>query len=264
MSGTLRRSRRLGLVIALAILIAALGSALTWLAANPAIAGTLCPPCFGLAHLDGRIWVEPSLGAGERERLINSLAEARAAVSSVFGNLATDPVLLVCASEKCDRRLGGRGTRAVAFGWHIVRVSPRGRNVVVLAHELSHTEFHWRTGAWALVSGRYPAWFDEGLAVLISRDPRFLEVGGVGAPRCKGNWDESEMAALPRSVWQWMREAGETRDLYSRAACIVARWYAAAGRDGLMELIEELRGGADFDAAFARDRGRRLPRPPQG
>lgn len=261
MSGTPRGRRRLGLFLVLGLLITALGSAVLWLSVNPAIGASLCPQCFGLEHLQGRVWVEKSMGERERERLLKGLSEARAAVSSFFGDLAADPMILVCAREECDQRLGGRGTRAVTFGWHIVRVSPRGRSATVLAHELAHTEFHQRAGAAAFLRGRYPAWFDEGLAVLISRDPRFLEVGGLGAPRCKGNWTEAQMASLPQSVWQWMREAGETRDLYTRAACIVARWYAGAGRDGLMELIAELRVGADFDEAFARDRGRRLPQP---
>lgn len=262
MLGKRRRRRFWFLWSSIAALLIAAAGVSTWLAANPAIAAFLCPACFGLERLDGRIYVERSLKERDRVRLQEQLAAARRNVSDVLGTLRADPVLLVCASEACDRSLGGRGTRAAAYGWHFARVSPRGRNAAVLAHELTHTEFHWRVGARAMLTGAFPAWFDEGLAVLISRDPRFLDISAGGSPRCKGEWSEQELADLPQSVWQWMREAGETRNLYTRAACMVARWYAAVGRQGLLELIGELAAGEDFATAFARDRSRRLPAAP--
>lgn len=240
-------------------LLSGLGWGGAWLAARPVVAAYLCPACFGFEEIAPRIHVESVLSAAERVRLLEHLGQARSAIKGVFGALESDPAILVCAREDCDRRFGGGGTRGVTFGWHIVQIAPRGRNAVVLTHELAHAEFHRRAGFKALASASYPAWFDEGLAVLLSRDARFVDASGVGAPRCRGNWGEEEVAQLPSSMGQWMRELGDNRSLYTRAACKVARWYAAAGREGLLAFIDDLRDGVGFETAFARDHARRLP-----
>ena len=66
----------------------------------------------------------------------------------------------------------------------------------------------------------------------------------------------TEIAKLPRSSWQWTEQMWRTRDLYERAACAVARWYQSAGRGGVMALVEDLRNGRDFEAAFVARKGR--------
>ena len=53
-------------------------------------------------------------------------------------------------------------------------LSPRGLDMVMAAHELSHIELHNRVGVFR--SWREtPGWFDGGFAVLVSEDPRYTE-----------------------------------------------------------------------------------------
>lgn len=238
------------------VLIGLVSAAAVWLSANPTLMAYLCPSCFGFEPAGTRVFVEAKLSRAERNQLTTDLAEARKRVAAMYGSAEADPVWLVCASEECDRRIGGKGARAVTYGWHIVRVSPRGRTPVVLAHELSHAELHQRIGWWALATGSYPAWFDEGLAVLVSRDSRVLDLSRVSAPRCRVVMTDADVKRLPRNSWDWADEMWRTRDLYERAACVVARWYQTAGRKGVLALIEDLRSGQDFAAAFAA-RGKR-------
>lgn len=237
-------------------LIGLVSAAAVWLAANPTLVAYVCPSCFGFEQAGPRIHVEPRLTRAERNQLTADITEARKRVATMYGSAEADPLWLVCVSEDCDRRIGGKGARAVTYGWHIVRVSPRGRTAVVLAHELSHAELHRRIGWWALATGGYPAWFDEGLAVLVSRDSRMLDLTRVSAPRCRVVMADADVKRLPRSSWEWADEMWRTRDLYERAACVVARWYQTAGRNGVLALIDDLRSGQDFTTAFAA-RGKR-------
>lgn len=232
---------------AIGLLIAISG----WLMANPIMSAYLCPSCFGYQHLAGRVYVEARLTRAERSQLTTDLAEARKRVAAMYGVVEADPVVIACGSDDCDRRLGGKGARGATYGWHVVRLAPRGRSATILAHELAHAELHQRVGWWGLMTGAYPAWFDEGLAVLVSRDTRTLDFTRASAPRCRVVMSDADIAKLPRSMWQWSDQIARTRDLYERAACAVARWYQSAGRQGVMSLVEDLRNGREFEQAFA-------------
>lgn len=251
------RGRRWWVLIGVAVAVSCLIiNAGAWLAFNPILAAYLCPSCFGFQHLAGRTYVEPRLTRAERGQVTTDLAEARRRVSAMYGKVDADPVVLVCGSDDCDRRLGGKGARGATYGWHVVRIAPRGRSAVILAHELAHAELHGRVGWYGLLTGTYPAWFDEGLAVLVSRDTRALDYTRVSAPRCRAVVSEAEVARLPRTSTQWNEQMWKTRDLYERAACAVARWYQSAGRKGVIALVEDLRSGRDFEAALAARKGR--------
>jgi hypothetical protein len=81
-----------------------------------------------------------------------------------------------------------------------VMLSPRGIDAVIAAHELAHVELHERLGSHA---GHVPQWFDEGLAVLVSDDPRYLRPE-TAVDRCLVASDE----ALPATLPEWLRAAG--------------------------------------------------------
>lgn len=96
----------------------------------------------------------------------------------------------------------------------VVRLSPRGFDPVILVHEASHVALHGRLGTIRLLSGAVPAWFDEGLAVIVSGDARYLAPGSTAAERCT-----AEPTEMPASPWTWAREAGRRTTLYAETAC---------------------------------------------
>lgn len=252
-----RPRRRWGLLVFILSAVGVLTGAGWWLSGNPVLVAMFCPSCFGFERLSDRVFIEPGITVMERRRLESDLAAAGRRVGDMYGTLQARPVVLVCYSKACDRRIGGKGARAATYGWHVIRVSPRGSNTVILAHELAHAEFHYRVGWIAMLTSAYPAWFDEGLAVLVSRDPRSLRLSRLQAPRCRVVMAPEEVARLPRTPWDWSSEMWRTRDLYEKAACAVARWYQAAGREGVLSLIEDLRSGARFATAFEKKSARR-------
>ena len=71
----------------------------------------------------------------------------------------------------------------------------------LLAHEFSHVELHAQIGVFRLLMGAIPAWFDEGLAVIVADDPRYLRPGATSATRCSAE----PGGDLPSSPFKWGR-----------------------------------------------------------
>lgn len=206
----------------------------------PAVAAYGCPHCYGLERLTDRIYVEREMPAVERVALQDLVGRAAKRVGDFYGSFDRAPVLLVCGTSVCDRRTGGRGARAETYGSAFIRVSPRGINETILAHEFSHAELHGRIGTWRMLHGALPAWFDEGLAVVVSDDARYLAPGATAAMRCRAEPDVDAQIGS----FAWGSIAGKTPGLYAQAGCRVLRWMEAnGGRPGLLAAVDEIAKG---------------------
>jgi hypothetical protein len=207
---------------------------------SPAMAAYACPSCYGLLRITSSLFVDPAMSVEARTKLQEAISRAAVQVAAFYGSFDQAPTLLVCATKECDHKLGGRGARANTYGTTFIRVSPDGLNQTILAHEFSHVELHTRIGLMRFLTGAIPAWFDEGLAVIVSDDARYLKPGTISAMRCLA---EPE-GGLPSSLSQWRLLAGKTPSLYAQAACGVMRWMEAnGGTAGLLTAISQVAGG---------------------
>lgn len=222
-------------------LVLAGGMAFFW--ALPALAAVGCPSCYGLEPAAPGVPVERAMPEEGRRRLLADAGDAAAAVALWFGETGTSPVLLACVTEDCDRRLGGLGARAVTYSTPVgtvIRLSPRGLDRVILTHELSHVALHGRVGLLRVLTGALPTWFDEGVAVVVSEDARYLRPGDMAAARCRAE----PSGALPETPRAWNRVAGRQPMLYAEAACGVLRWMERhGGRAGLSAALDALAEG---------------------
>lgn len=184
----------------------------------PAVAAYACPRCYDLKPVGERIFVDQQMNGEQVCQIRQVVADARKRVKDFYGHLEQQPALLICSSARCESRLAGGGGKARAFGSSFVLVSPAGRNATVLSHELSHIELHGRVGLLKLATGALPAWLDEGIAVIVSRDDRYLERDARGQLNCRIELEGD----LPASSREWRRQAGtHERPLYAMAACRV-------------------------------------------
>lgn len=106
----------------------------------------------------------------------------------------------------------------------MVRLAPRGLTPTILTHELTHAEIHARLGIGGQVARRLPRWMDEGIAVIVSDDPRYLGPG-AGGQRCL----RAPRADLPATPGRWVALAARERDIYAEAACATLLWQAENG-----------------------------------
>ena len=207
---------------------------------SPAVAAYACPSCYGLLRLTGSLFVDPAMSVEDTTKLQETISRATGQVAAFYGSFEHAPTLLVCATKECDHRLGGKGAKANTYGTTFIRVSPDGLNQTILAHELSHVELHKRSGPMKFLAGAIPAWFDEGLAVIVSDDARYLKPGATSGMKCLA---EPE-GGLPSSPSQWRPLASKTPGLYAQAACRVMRWIEAnGGMAGLLTAISQVADG---------------------
>lgn len=241
--------RRWGSRLAAVAIVAGCGILPSWFVlTTPALAAAICPSCYGFTRLEDGIFVESNMPAEKRNLLFSSVTSAKEDVVKYFGKLSRHPTIVACATETCDKRVGGRGARASTYsfpGGSVLRLSPRGLDRTIVTHEWVHVEVHARIGVLHQIRGAVPAWFDEGLAVIISKDERYLKSGASAAERCT----QPAEAGLPVSPFEWGPLAGKSPMIYAKAGCTVLNWLEAnGGNTGLMIALEEVAKG-----------GRRLP-----
>ncbi|MGI3899256.1 MAG: hypothetical protein ACRYGP_00060 [Janthinobacterium lividum] len=123
-------------------------------------------------------------------------------------------------------------------------LSPRGTDVAIAAHELAHIELHSRIGLARTVLKAVPQWFDEGLAVVVSDDPRYLAADRNG-DRCL----VEPQGELPIGRAAWI-ETAQNDELYAKAACRVSRWIGSRGGSrAIVEMATAVGRGESFDSA---------------
>ncbi|GLI01306.1 hypothetical protein [Phytohabitans aurantiacus] len=235
----LTRRRRVVVWVA-GVLVAVLAAATGALAyAYPSVAATTCPRCYGLVPLRDGLYAERGLSEARRQEIVALYTEANARVAAFYGARASSPTILACDTTECYSRIGGGGERGVAVLNRAVMLSPRGLDAVIAAHEMSHVELHQRLDA-----GHVPQWFDEGLAVLVSGDERYL-LPDTGGDRCRLTSQE----ALPETLDEWLRAASSDEQVYAKAACRVSRYVdASGGPQAILTLIDSLNHDAPFPA----------------
>ncbi|TDD15671.1 hypothetical protein [Nonomuraea diastatica] len=206
--------------------------------AYPSMAATTCPGCYGLTKLEEGVYTEPGLEDAERSRVKQVAEQARRRVAAFYGTPVSAPDLLVCLTEDCYARIGGGKERGVAVLNRSVMLSPRGVNTVIASHEMAHVELHARLSSGADV----PQWFDEGLAVVVSDDARYLSPASAG-DRCL----IEPIEPLPVTLDEWLAVARHDAGTYAKSACQVSRWLRDnGGRAALATLIERLNAGEPF------------------
>ena len=200
------------------------------------------PTWFGFTAISEGVYVDNKMSTDQRQEFLKTLSLAKERVSAFFGHIKGTPKVFACATEECYVSHGGTTDKGKAYGASMLLLSPRGLNAVIASHELTHIELHSRVGAfrsWRAI----PPWFDEGLAVLVSEDPRYTEDAWLKATDNGCNAPNLENIGEMLGKGDWLLSYGTARRE-------VGAWYLHAGRAGLERLIAEVKNGSDFNSAF--------------
>ena len=95
-------------------------------------------------------------------------------------------------------------------------------------------------GFWGWARGTVPAWFDEGLATVVSGDPHFKRDASRKAVR--------EIMKITSYFGQWAEHAEKVgwRTAYGAAATRVRQLERIIGRDGLKRFVAQLARDGDL------------------
>lgn len=116
-----------------------------------------------------------------------------------------------------------------------------------MLHELSHIELNARLGYIRAAFGGVPVWFDEGVAVIVSDDPRYLLPKYSAGTRCRYKPD----GPLPSDEREWRHSGALANEIYGIAACRVLGWMDAnGGMSAVGVLIAATARGERFEELF--------------
>jgi hypothetical protein len=218
---------------------------ITAIFAYPAGAAAACPTCYGFDELEPGLYLERGASDVKASHIKAIVAEARLRVSAFYGSPIVDPSILICATDECYHRLGGGDSRGRTLVDQAIFLAPAGINATIASHELSHVQIHSRIGKLPTLLGSVPEWFVEGVAVVVSDDPRYLAPAG-SSDRCLVAPD----GPLPWTLRDWLINA-RSQQLYAKAGCAVSRWMSArGGPQAVIELLRKVGGGYSFEAAY--------------
>ena len=189
--------------------------------------------------------------SNSKDELITLVNDAKARNTDFWGDLHSNPVIIICDNEKLLARLGGdHDTNTIIFPSQqsYISVSNEYCNIDILSHEMTHAEFHARLSVSAL--SKIPTWFDEGIATQNDyREQYDLDT-----------WDEKTDNGKNTVALEDMDEpsefyagtADDRRFRYLNAKHEVHIWLENHKQQGLFNLIDSLNNGTDFDTAYGK------------
>lgn len=206
----------------------------------------------GMEQIAPDVYVTPQMPALMRHSLLYHLQQANQRIVAFFGSRQARPVIIAGHDLSAIRYFGTAQARTglthLAITGAYIVLEPEGINTDVLTHELCHAELMARVG-WRSRTFQVPAWFDEGLAMLL--DERFpqaeqeweiLTHGGLSAPPLDMLATNRRFFGNPHHVYL----------NYLTARHEVKLWYEKNGQAGLLELCRCLAAGKPFERCYHR------------
>lgn len=189
--------------------------------------------------------------AGDRQELFEMIEHAKDRVRTFFGDVCfqDETIFIICDDEKLTRKLGeDHGTVILYFPseTHYICISDGYLELDILAHEITHAELHTRLSTEA--QKRIPTWFDEGIALQNDYRERYSEAQWIAQTDNGKNAVALEDIDTPAEFYAG--EAEDRRFRYLNAKHELDVWMISHGQQGLLELLDRLNGGADFNTAY--------------
>ena len=209
-----------------------------------------CRPAF--TEIADHVYINKS-NAREHQEILDLIERAEERVRAFFGDLrfSDETIFVICDDERLTRKLGeDHATVTISFPFekHYICISDEYLDLDILAHEITHAELRARLTARA--QGKIPAWFDEGLAVQNDDRERYSEAQWIAQT---GNGERIvALEEMDTPAEFYAGTAEDRRFRYLNAKHELGLWMASHGRQGLLELIENLNDGADFHTAYGR------------
>ena len=211
---------------------------------------TTVPYRSAFMEIASRVYINRNY-AGDRHTLLEMIEQAKNRVRTFFGELCFQDktTFIICDDEKLTRKLGeDHGTVIVSFPIEALFICISGEylELDILAHEITHAELRSRLSAKAQKA--IPTWFDEGLALQNDYREQYSEAQWVAQTDNGKNTVALEYMDTPAEFYDG--EAEDRRFRYLNAKHELDVWMSAHGQNGLLELLDKLNGGADFNNVY--------------
>ena len=189
--------------------------------------------------------------SGNIKEAIQLTEEALERDRAFFGELqCTDTTIIIfCDDDKLLSKLDGdHDTKTSYTKKNYISVSDEDLNIDIIAHELTHAELHTRLNVKALKS--IPTWFDEGLAT----QNDYREQYGLKAwiEQTDNGKNTVPLEDMDTGSEFYADPLEDRRFRYLNAKHEVSVWMDTHQQKGLLELLDKLNKGKDFDSVYSR------------
>lgn len=203
--------------------------------------------------LDG-VWLDDDY-SGDVEDACAVVFAARDRVKTFFGEIKSEPCLIITENEKKLNRIGGEHdiiTFAVGDVYSYISVSADSFNVDVTAHELMHAETHNRLYRGKITFERgVPTWFDEGIALQADYDTQYR--WSVMLEYTNNMSEFPEFSDFSDEADFYSDDEAETLFHYVMSKHEIGCWLLTYGGEAAMvELLDALNQGGDFDELYGK------------
>lgn len=189
--------------------------------------------------------------SGNIKEAIQLTEEALERDRAFFGELqCTDTTIIIfCDDDKLLSKLDGdHDTKTSYTKKNYISVSDEYLNIDIIAHELTHAELHTRLNVKALKS--IPTWFEEGLAT----QNDYREQYGLKAwiEQTDNGKNTVPLEDMDTGSEFYADPLEDRRFRYLNAKHEVSVWMDTHQQKGLLELLDKLNKGEDFDSVYSR------------
>ena len=187
--------------------------------------------------------------SGNIKEAIQLTEEALERDRAFFGELqCTDTTIIIfCDDDKLLSKLDGdHDTKTSYTKKNYISVSDEYLNIDIIAHEFTHAELRTRLNVKALKS--IPTWFDEGLAT----QNDYREQYGLKAwiEQTDNGKNTVPLEDMDTGSEFYADPVEDRRFRYLNAKHEVSEWMEIHGQKGLLELLDKLNSGEEFDTAY--------------
>ena len=185
---------------------------------------------------------------GNIKEAIQLTEEALERDRAFFGELqCTDTTIIIfCDDDKLLSKLDGDHDTLRSSKKNFISVSDEYLNIDIIAHEFTHAELSSRLNMKALKS--IPTWFDEGLAT----QNDYREQYGLDAwiEQTDNGKNTVPLEDMDTGSEFYADPVEDRRFRYLNAKHEVSEWMEIHGQKGLLELLDKLNSGEEFDTAY--------------
>ena len=208
------------------------------------------------------VYIEPGVPADDELYQRQSVAFATAQITAYYGSMtAMQPDIILCKTAACRAFFvgttfaaaqAGAGTRLPGATYITARTTifvtytsflAFGRNT--MTHELAHAELQAR-----IVGGSgIPAWFNEGQATLIGKDPDCTNVSTVNVI---ADLTTLDIGAAWQAVANVPNLDGTPTRIYCQAQREVSAWVTKNGQPKYLALLASVKAGLPFYSVYGK------------
>ena len=208
------------------------------------------PYRYSFEKLADNIYVNKSY-SGDKEEIVKLVDSAKERDKAFFGELQclNDTLIIICDDSKLLSKLGGeKDTVTFLFPSkkNYTSISNEYLNLDILSHEITHAELHSRLTANALK--KIPTWFDEGIATQNDYREQYGLEAWIEQTNNGKNTIALEDMDTPSEFYAGTAE--DRRFRYLNAKHEVSKWIETNHIQGLLELLDRLNHGEDFNTAY--------------